>query len=86
MPELIAPALAILADQPSSEIHAFWISSADEFNELSPAEMLAGKSFETRAEIHPSQQALLDLPARERVRKVIAAATWQHRGMADIIG
>ncbi|MEF2265711.1 hypothetical protein V3C40_02865 [Janthinobacterium sp. LS2A] len=86
VPELIAPALAILADQPSSEIHAFWISSADEFDELSPAEMLAGKSFETRAEVHPSQQALLDLPARERVRKVIAAATWQHRGMADIIG
>ncbi|MGX9713007.1 hypothetical protein ACWYXJ_01985 [Janthinobacterium lividum] len=86
VPELIAPALAILADQPSSEIHAFWISSADEFNELSPAEMLAGKSFETRAEVHPSQQALLDLPARERLRKVIAAATWQHRGMADIIG
>ncbi|MGK5052012.1 hypothetical protein [Janthinobacterium sp. RB2P8] len=86
VPELIAPVLAILADQPGSEIHAFWISSAEEFNELSPAEMLAGKSFETRAEVHPSQQALLDLPASERLRKVLAAAKWQHRGMADIIG
>lgn len=86
VPELIAPVLAILAGQPSSDIHAFWISSADELNELSPAEMLAGKSFETRADIHPSQQALLDLPASERLRKVLAAAKWQHRGMADIVG
>lgn len=86
VPELIAPVLAVLAGQPSSDIHAFWISSADELNELSPAEMLAGKSFETRADIHPSQQALLDLPASERLRKVLAAAKWQHRGMADIVG
>jgi hypothetical protein len=86
VPELIAPVLAILADQPSSEIHAFWISGADELNELSPAEMLAGKSFETRTEVHSSQQALLDLPASERLRKVLAAAKWQHRGMADITG
>ncbi|PKB20624.1 hypothetical protein [Janthinobacterium sp. 64] len=86
VPELIAPVLAILAGQPSSEIHAFWVSRVDELNELSPAEMLAGKSFETRTEIHPSQQALLDLPANERLRKVLAAAKWQHRGMADIVG
>jgi hypothetical protein len=86
VPELIAPVLAVLAGQPGSDIHAFWISSADELNELSPAEMLAGKSFETRADIHPSQQALLDLPASERLRKVLAAAKWQHRGMADIVG
>lgn len=86
VPELIAPVLAILAGQPGSHIHAFWISSADELNELSPAEMLAGKAFETRTEIHPSQQALLALPASERLRKVLAAAKWQHRGMADIVG
>ncbi|WFR77465.1 hypothetical protein P9875_17220 [Janthinobacterium rivuli] len=86
VPELIAPVLAILAGQPSSEIHAFWVSGADELNELSPAEMLAGKSFETRAEIHPGQQALLNLPANERLRKVLAVAKWQHRGMADIVG
>ncbi|ATD63889.1 hypothetical protein CNX70_16920 [Janthinobacterium svalbardensis] len=86
MPELIGPVLAILSDQPTSEIHAFWVSSVDEFNELSPAEMLAGQSFETRVEVHPSQQALLDLPANERLRKVLAAAKWQHRGMADIAG
>ena len=86
VPELIGPVLAVLSEQPTSEIHAFWVSRVDELNELSPAEILAGKSFETRAEIHPSQQALLDLPASERLRKVLAAAKWQHRGMADITG
>ena len=86
VPELIPQVLTLLAGQPSSEIHAFWISSDDELNELSPAEMLAGKSFETRADIHSSQQALLNLPASERLRKVLAAAKWQHGGMADITG
>ena len=86
VPELIGPVLAVLSEQPTSEIHAFWVSRVDELNELSPAEILAGKSFETRAEIHPSQQALLDLPASERLRKVLTAAKWQHRGMADITG
>lgn len=86
VPELIAPVLAILAGQPNSDIHAFWVGGADELNELSPAEMLAGKPFDTRGELHPSQQALLALPARERVRQVIAAAKWQHKGLANIVG
>lgn len=86
VPELIAPVLAIFIGQPSSEIHAFWVSSAEELNDLAPAELLAGKAFETRTEIHSRQQVLLDLPARERLRKVVTAAQWQHRGMADIIG
>ncbi|USX15596.1 hypothetical protein NHH88_07395 [Oxalobacteraceae bacterium OTU3CAMAD1] len=86
VPELIAPVLALLADQPSSEIHAFWVSAVDELNELSPAEVLAGKPFETRRKVHPSQQAFMDLPASERVRKVLASAEWHHRGMAETIG
>jgi predicted DNA-binding protein (UPF0251 family) len=86
VPELIAPVLALLADHPSSEIHAFWVSAVDELNELSPAEVLAGKPFETRREIHRSQQAIMDLPTSERVRKVVAAAEWHHRGMSEPIG
>lgn len=86
VPELIAPVLAMLAGQPNSDIHAFFVSSADALNELSPAEVLAGKSFETRSDLHPSQQALLNLPARERLQQVIAAAKWQHKGLADIVG
>lgn len=85
VPELIAPILSCLAERPSSQIHAFWVTAVDELNELSPAEVLAGLPFETRTELHHSQRAMLALPANERARKVEAVAT--HPGsMADITG
>lgn len=85
VPELIPPVLACLARQPGSEVHAFWVSSADELNELSPAELLAGAPFETRGGLHASQQALLDLPGRTRQEKVIEFAQQQSSGRAGII-
>lgn len=85
VPELIAPVLACLAGQPGSEVHAFWVSAADELNELAPAELLAGRPFETRAALHPSQQALLDLPSGARQKKVIEFAQQQSRAQADVI-
>ena len=86
VPELIEPVLHQLKNQPSSEIHAFWVGAIDDINELSPAELLAGKSFETRIEVHESQRRLLSLPASERLRKVQELAELYTRGMADIIG
>jgi hypothetical protein len=86
VPELIAPILAYLAEQPSSEIHAFWVSARDELNELSPAEVLAGKPFETRTDVHHSQQSIVDLPSNLRVRRVQAVATNYLRSMVDVIG
>lgn len=86
VPELIAPILSQLAEQPSSEIHAFWVTEIDELNELSPAEVLAGKPFETRAKLHHSQQAILDLPSGARVRRVQAVAKHYLRSMSDTIG
>lgn len=86
VPELIVPVLAQLAEQPSSEIHAFWVSASDELNELSPAEALAGKPFETRMEVHHSQQRIMDLPSSERLLKVQAVATNYLRSMVDVIG
>ena len=86
VPELIAAVLTILATQPSSEIHAFWVSALDVLNELSPAEVLAGKPFETRANLHYSQQAILALPSGARVHKIQAIAANQLRSMAHIIG
>lgn len=86
VPELIEPVLHQLENQPSSEIHAFWVGAVDEINELSPAELLAGKPFETRLEVHESQRRLLNLPAGERLRKVRELAALYTRGMADIIG
>lgn len=86
VPELIAPLLAHLAQQPSSEIHAFWVTASDELNELSPAEVLAGKPFETRMNVHHSQQAIMDLPSSLRVSKVQAVATNYLGSMANVIG
>jgi hypothetical protein len=85
VPELIAPTLSYLAERPSSEIHAFWVTAVDELNELSPAEVLAGMPFETRTDLHGSQQAMLALPANVRMRKVEAVAT-HPRSMADTVG
>lgn len=86
VPELIEQVLQQFENQPNSEIHAFWVGAVDEINELSPAELLAGKSFETRRSVHKSQQRLLDLPAGERLRKVQELAELHTRGMVDIIG
>jgi len=86
VPELIGSILSRLASLPSSEIHAFWVTVADELNELAPAEVLAGLPFETRGERHQSQQRLLDLPAHLRQEKVLASAAVHTRSMADTIG
>jgi predicted DNA-binding transcriptional regulator AlpA len=86
VPELIASILAHLAQQPRSEIHAFWVTASEELNALSPAEVLAGKPFETRSDVHHSQQALIDLPSGARVQKVQAVVTNYLRSMADVIG
>ena len=85
VPELIPAVLALLAQLPGSEVHAFWVSSADQLNELSPAELLAGAPFETRGALHPSQQALLDLPSSARQKKVISLAQQQSNGPGEVI-
>lgn len=86
VPELIGDVLALLAQQAGSEVHAFWVTTADQLNELSPAELLAGKPFETRSQLHPSQRALLALPARQRQQKLIEFAATQSGSGADVIG
>lgn len=85
VPELIGPVLLALAGQPSSDIHAFWVSARDELNELSPAEVLAGKPFASRGVLHSSQRALMRLPTAQRLGKVHEAAAVHIRGMADIV-
>ncbi|MDL2354759.1 MAG: hypothetical protein QFF03_05845 [Pseudomonadota bacterium] len=85
VPELIPAVLTCLAGQPGSEVHAFWVSAADALNELAPAELLAGCGFETRATLHPSQQALLALPSAARLKKVLEFAQQQAGGGADVI-
>jgi len=79
LPELVAPVLALLDGTSCNEIHVFWICSADELNELSPAEVLAGKPFDSRRALHPSQRALLELSTLDRVRMVSDLARWRNQ-------
>lgn len=86
VPELISAVLACLAQHAGSEVHAFWVTGADDLNELSPAELLAGCPFETRSALHASQQMLLGLPSAARLKKVLAFAQQQAIGRGDVIG
>ncbi|MGZ8339532.1 MAG: hypothetical protein ACXWU9_08120 [Telluria sp.] len=85
VPELIGSVLGRLSALPSSQVHAFWITRAEELNELSPAEVLAGKPFDTSTSIHPTQQYLLAQPVRVRQQKVDEFAEQQSVGKAGII-
>lgn len=85
VPELIGGVLERLSALPSSQVHAFWITRADELNELSPAEVLAGKPFDTSNALHPTQQYLLAQPVRVRQQKVDEFAEQQSVGKAGII-
>jgi len=85
-PELISPILGILDDMSSSEIHAFWVGEAEQLNDMSPAEVLAGLPFETRQTVHTSQWAILRLSSNERMRRVGELAEFRLRSVAEIIG
>ncbi|KVE79364.1 hypothetical protein DF038_39145 [Burkholderia cepacia] len=73
VPELLPPVLDALRGALTTEVHAFLVTAHDELNELSPAELLAGKPFAGRGEMHASQKRLLQLTATERQRRVLEA-------------
>lgn len=85
VPELIGSILEQLSTLPGSQVHAFWVTRADELNELCPAEVLAGIPFETTTSLHPGQRALLDQPTVVRQQKVSEFAQQQSAGKAGII-
>ncbi|MBY4899244.1 hypothetical protein [Cupriavidus sp. AU9028] len=72
VPELLAAVLRQMKDLPSSEIHAFWVTPVDAFDDLTPAELLAGKAFESRAALTTAQRGHLAEPANERQGRVVA--------------
>ncbi|WP_084069481.1 hypothetical protein [Paraburkholderia heleia] len=82
VPELLPAVLSELRGAVTTEIHAFLVTARDELNELAPAELLAGKPFAGRGELHSSQLRLLQLPAAERQRRVLAAVERQREGVA----
>ncbi|WP_322093946.1 hypothetical protein [Paraburkholderia bannensis] len=82
VPELLPAVLSDLRGSVTTEVHAFFVTARDELNELAPAELLAGKPFAGRGELHSSQTRLLRLPAAERLRRVLAVAERQREGVA----
>ncbi|MDB0543311.1 hypothetical protein LBW62_19090 [Ralstonia solanacearum] len=85
VPELLAPILRQMRDLPSSEIHAFWVTPVDAFDALTPAELLAGKPFETRAPLSAAQQGHLSQAASERQARVLAQLAWLPSRSSDVI-
>lgn len=77
VPELLADCLNLLNGHTMSSIHAFWVSPADELDELSPAEVLAGMAFEVRPELESGQQRLLNLATPRRLAKVREVASME---------
>lgn len=84
-PELLAPVLRRMKDLPSSEIHAFWVTPVDAFDDLTPAEMLAGRAFETRATLSAAQRGHLAQSASERQGRVIAQLAALPSRSSDLI-
>jgi hypothetical protein len=86
VPDLIEPILKMFDGVPDSEIHAFWVSEADELNSLSPAEVLAGLPFATRKTTFSSQTNILNAPVAQRASMVSEFAKLKLRNVADLIG
>lgn len=85
VPELLAPVLRQMKDLPSSEIHAFWVTPVDAFDDLTPAELLAGKVFESRVALTAAQRGHLAQAANERQGKVIAQLAALPSRSSDLI-
>ncbi|SOZ17002.1 hypothetical protein [Cupriavidus taiwanensis] len=85
VPEMLPAVLQQMRSLPSSEIHAFWVTPVDAFDDLTPAELLAGKPFETRATLTASQSSHLARPANERQARVIAQLAGLPSRSSDLI-
>lgn len=84
VPELLPDILRMFDKLPNSETHAFFVSSSDELNDLSPAEVLSGRQFESRTFLHPSQMALLNSSSLDRKRKVLQLAEWTTKSRIEM--
>ncbi|CAG2158865.1 hypothetical protein LMG26411_06258 [Cupriavidus numazuensis] len=85
VPELLAPVLRQMTDLPSSEIHAFWVTPVDAFDDLTPAEVLAGRAFESRVALSAAQRGHLAQAANERQGRVIAQLAALPSRSSDLI-
>ncbi|KUE88081.1 MULTISPECIES: hypothetical protein [Cupriavidus] len=85
VPELLTPVLRQMKNLPSSEIHAFWVTPVDAFDDLTPAELLAGRAFESRAALTAAQRGHLAQAASERQGRVITQLAALSSRSSDLI-
>lgn len=85
VPGMLAVVLQQMKSLPSSEIHEFWVTPVDAFDDLTPAEVLAGRAFETRAALSAAQRGHLSQPAGERQGRVIAQLAALPSRSSDLI-
>jgi hypothetical protein len=81
VPNMLPEVLRVLKEKGERYIHARMVSGEDELNELSAAEMLAGRPFSVRTALHPMQTAMLKLPAPKRlalVKELIEEPSREH--------
>uniref|UniRef100_UPI003F4990BB hypothetical protein n=1 Tax=Cupriavidus taiwanensis TaxID=164546 RepID=UPI003F4990BB len=86
VPELLPTVLQQMKSLPNSEIHAFWVTPVDAFDDLTPAELLAGKPFATRTTLSAVQSSHLARAAKERQARVIAQLAGLPSRSSDLIG
>lgn len=75
VPSVLPEILSLMKQHSGRERHALLVSTMDELNELSPAEVLAGMPFETRPVVEDAQLRLLNLPSAARLAEVKQAMT-----------
>lgn len=71
VPELLAAVLQQMKSLPSNEVHAFWVTPVDAFDELTPAKVLAG-GFRGACGATAMLRGHLSQSASERHGRVIA--------------
>lgn len=71
VPELLPRILHELRTAATMEINSFLVSECEELNDLSPAEVIAGKFFENRTSWYASQEKLLGPPGYARQELVL---------------
>lgn len=74
VPHYLPQVLSVLNRKSRLQVNTFLVSEQDALNELSPAEVLAGRPFEDRGTLGASQKRMLSLSAELRVGKVLALA------------
>jgi hypothetical protein len=70
VPALLPEVIALLAEHDPGNIHARLVTAEDNLHDLAPAEVLAGRVFDSAVVLSDDQHHLLGLPDAERLALV----------------